>query len=193
MRLIVMKKFFLSALTSFVLFGASAFAMELSESEEFSSLCSAKLYSTKGQHKEAFQIYEKLVRNSFSENIVSIANNNLADLYLNGKGVPQNSRKAMEYYEASAKGGNMIGQHNWALHCYNGKHVRRDPLKALLYFGRAAEQGDEVSQASISEIIADYEKLADGGDLAAKDLLALLPTEYKQKFFVNQKYPQKEH
>lgn len=194
MRLIVMKIFFISAFISTVLFGSSAFAMELSEDDlsEDVLLEFASNYSNQGQYSQAVQIYEELRKTSHSNAIAASACNELANCYMDGRGVQKNPTEAMKLYQESAQNGNMIGQYNWALYCFEGEYVRQDTYQALLYFGRAAEQGDEVSQASISEIIADYEKHADGGDLAARDLLALLPPEYKQKFFVNQRYPQKE-
>lgn len=151
MRLKVMKKFILSALTSAVLFGASAFAMEeesnpgvnvAPKSISPDLLQRAKEFADKNQYEQAFSIYEDIVKNDHPEGDVSTAYNNLADLYFYGKGTQPNPEKAMGFYEESAKRGNKNGEYNWALHCFNGVYVPQNPILALNYFDKAARQGD---------------------------------------------------
>ena len=84
--------------------------------------------------------YEKAVEAGVVE-----ANNNLATLYLEGKGVPQDNKKALELLQKASKANDPQAQYNLGLLYGWGKDIQQDKLKAYENLTKAINAG--VSQA----------------------------------------------
>jgi len=69
----------------------------------------------------------------------------LAELYEDGKGVPQNEYTAFRWYEKAAEQGHTLAQNSLGTLFYNGVGVKKDKRKAHYWFSRAAEKGDELA------------------------------------------------
>ncbi len=95
---------------------------------------------------------------------------NLALLYYNGTGTPQDTRYAIYWYKKAAVQGHVNAQYFlWKLyHNGHGEEVPQDPKKAVYWLTKAAEQGLVNAQYSLGHM---YE-YGDGG-----------PQDYKQAFF----------
>jgi len=63
-------------------------------------------------------------------------------MYEKGLGVPQDYRKALEWYTKAAKQGNMNGQMNLGLMYEHGRAVKQDYAAAYDWYQKAAQQGN---------------------------------------------------
>ena len=70
------------------------------------------------------------------------AQNNLGIMYLDGKGVAQNTSEAVRYLSLSAAAGSSLGQNNLGGLYRDGKGVPRDYTKAMQWFSASASQGN---------------------------------------------------
>ncbi|MDR2592933.1 MAG: sel1 repeat family protein [Chitinispirillales bacterium] len=69
----------------------------------------------------------------------------LAELYEDGKGVPQNEYIAFRWYKRAAEQGHTLAQNSVGTLFYNGVGVKKNKRKAHYWFSRAAEKGDELA------------------------------------------------
>ena len=72
----------------------------------------------------------------------ALAQNNLAILYLDGKGVAQNPSEAARYLTLSAEAGSSRGQNNLGTLYRDGSGVPRDYAQAAKWFAASASQGN---------------------------------------------------
>jgi len=77
------------------------------------------------------------------------AQNNLGIMYLDGKGVPQNTNEAVRYLSLSAAAGSSLGQNNLGGLYRDGKGVPRDYGKAAQWFSAAAAQGNSAGMYNL--------------------------------------------
>jgi len=66
---------------------------------------------------------------------------NLGVMYDNGKGVPQDYIKAVQWYTKSAEQGFAVSQYNLGVMYDNGKGVPQDYIEAAKWYRESAEQG----------------------------------------------------
>ncbi len=92
---------------------------------------------------------EKIVSNAFSEEDRSDYLLELADMYSDGIGVPQDDRQARLYTEQAAKLGNPIAQFNLGHYYVEGRGCEVDPDMAKLWWKKAALQGLEYAQYNL--------------------------------------------
>ena len=78
-----------------------------------------------------------------------VAQNNLAILYLDGKGVKQNTSEAVRYLSLSAASGSSLGQNNLGGLYREGKGVPRDFPKAAQWFSVSAAQGNSAAMYNL--------------------------------------------
>jgi len=71
-----------------------------------------------------------------------VAQNNLGIMYLDGKGVAQNTSEAVRYLSLSAAAGSSLGQNNLGGLYRDGKGVPRDYVKAAQWFSASAAQSN---------------------------------------------------
>lgn len=73
----------------------------------------------------------------------SKAQNNLALMYLQGKGVAQSYPEAMKWYRKAAEQGLATAQDSLGVMYGNGQGVAQNYAEARKWFRKAADQGDE--------------------------------------------------
>jgi TPR repeat protein/virulence-associated protein VagC len=74
----------------------------------------------------------------------------LAQRYLEGKGVKQSDKKAIELYEMAAKRGNADAQFNLGTYYHQGSHgLTQSSKRASEFYTLAAEQGDADGQSNL--------------------------------------------
>jgi len=78
-----------------------------------------------------------------------VAQNNLGIMYLDGKGVPQNTSEAVRYLSLSAAAGSSLGQNNLGGLYRDGKGVPRDYVRAAQWFSAAAAQGNSAGMYNL--------------------------------------------
>jgi TPR repeat protein len=78
-----------------------------------------------------------------------VAQNNLGIMYLDGKGVPQNTSEAVRYLSLSAAAGSSLGQNNLGGLYRDGKGVPRDYGKAAQWFAASAAQGNSAGMYNL--------------------------------------------
>jgi len=78
-----------------------------------------------------------------------VAQNNLGIMYLDGKGVPQNTSEAVRYLSLSAAAGSSLGQNNLGGLYRDGKGVPRDFGKAAQWFSASAAQGNSAGMYNL--------------------------------------------
>jgi len=74
---------------------------------------------------------------------------NLALMYDNGEGVPQDYAEAVKWYRLAAEQGHAKGQYNLALMYDNGEGVPQDYAEAVKWYRLAAEQGVASAQTNL--------------------------------------------
>ncbi len=77
------------------------------------------------------------------------AQNNLGIMFLDGKGVNQNTSEAVRYLSLSAAAGSSLGQNNLGGLYRDGKGVPRDYNKAAQWFSAAAAQGNSAGMYNL--------------------------------------------
>ena len=72
----------------------------------------------------------------------------LSLLYLNGKGVTQNSKESMYWLKQAAVRGYLPGQSNLGVAFNRGRYLPQDGVKAYIWSSMAAGSGDSVSMTN---------------------------------------------
>lgn len=83
------------------------------------------------------------------------ARNELGLLYYEGKGVPQDYRRAKEWFEEAAKQGNAAAQINIGTLYLHGEGAPRSGQMALFWFSRAADQRNALAFAKLGMMYAE--------------------------------------
>lgn len=78
-----------------------------------------------------------------------VAQNGLGIMYLDGKGVPQNTTEALRYLSLAAAAGSPLGQNNLGGLYRDGKGVPRDYVKAMEWFSASAAQGNSAGMYNL--------------------------------------------
>ena len=109
----------------------------------------------------------------------------LANMYRNGRGVPQDTDVGMKWHLKAAEGGDAAAQNHLGFMYYYGRGVPQIYAEAVKWHRRAAEQGHAISQYNLGNLIRsgkgvqqDYVEAykwynlaaAQGNDLARLDL-----------------------
>jgi TPR repeat protein len=76
----------------------------------------------------------------------------LAWKYLKGHGVPQDDKKAVQWYTKAAEQGNTRAQNNLGELYTKGDGVSRDDKEALKWYTKAARQGYAFSQTTLAKM-----------------------------------------
>lgn len=79
----------------------------------------------------------------------STAQYNLAVMYANGEGVPQNDTEAARWYRLAAEQGSVAAQLNLGFVYEAGQGVPRDGAEAIKWYRLAAEQGSAAAQLNL--------------------------------------------
>jgi hypothetical protein len=87
----------------------------------------------------------------------AIAQYNLALMYDNGEGVPEDDAEAVKWYQLAAEQGAASAQYNLALMYATGEGVPEDDAEAVKWYQLAAEQGDAQAQTNLGVMYATGE------------------------------------
>ena len=85
---------------------------------------------------------------------MALAQFSLGVMYANGKGVPQDSTQAANWFRKAADQGNADAQVNLGAMYAKGQGVPQDATQAVNWFGKAADQGNADAQASLGWMYA---------------------------------------
>jgi hypothetical protein len=97
-----------------------------------------------GDYAHALAAWQPLAAQGNAE-----AQNNLALLYLDGKGVPRNMPEAVRYFQLSAAAGSALGQNNLGGLYRDGSGLARDFSKAARWFAASASQGNSAGMYNL--------------------------------------------
>jgi TPR repeat protein len=78
-----------------------------------------------------------------------VAQNNLGIMYMDAKGVQQNTSEAVRYLSLSAAAGSSLGQNNLGGLYRDGKGVPRDYRRAAQWFAASAAQGNSAGMYNL--------------------------------------------
>lgn len=94
--------------------------------------------------------------------------NDLAGVYLTGRGLSEDAGKALELYREAAGQGSVEAQKNLGRIYLRGEVVKADPVEAAMWYRMAAEQGDRAAQASLGDLFAEGRGVPRDEEEAAK-------------------------
>jgi TPR repeat protein len=80
------------------------------------------------------------------------AQQNLAIMYRQGRGIEQNYGEAMKWYRRAAEQGNAKAQFSLGLMYYEAEGVRQDYAKAAKWYRKAAKQGISLAQFNLGSM-----------------------------------------
>ncbi len=105
------------------------------------------------------------------------AQNDLGDMYANGRGVPRDDIRALIWFRRSAVQDNDTAQMNLGIMYFLGRGVSRDYAKAARWFRRSAEQNNDVAQAVLGTMYAKGLGVARDDGEAAKWFLRVAKSQ----------------
>ncbi len=163
----------------------------LEEAKKFNELGEDYYYGRNGKPKDfkkAVTNYRKAAKQGYAA-----AQNNLAIMYNDGKGVEQSYTEAVKWFRKAADQGYAKAQDNLAIRYYNGEGVEQSYTEAVKWFRKAADQGyanaqynlaymyknGEGVEQSYTEAVKWYRKAAEQGDAAAQNSLAIMYNDGK--------------
>ena len=105
------------------------------------------------------------------------AQNNLASIFFEGIGVPQNFQKAFSWYKSAAINGIVLAQSRLAYLYYKGWGIKKDITLAHVWWNMAASLGHEDSKTRRDEVQKEMSKkeIESAQEISKKCLLS----EYK--------------
>jgi len=103
-----------------------------------------RVFHKAGKYADAEAWYRKVVAGGHSQ-----AQNNLGQLFLEGKGVRTDLQRALELFRQSAEQGNAIAQNQLGLMYGRGQGVTRDDAEATNWYRKAADQGYAFAQRNL--------------------------------------------
>jgi len=90
----------------------------------------------------------------------AIAQYNLAVMYDEGQGVPQNQAEAMKWYRLAADQGHARAQYTLGNIYHEGRGVKQNDAEAFNWYRLAADQGDAEAQFNVGAMYAHGQGLA---------------------------------
>jgi uncharacterized protein len=106
----------------------------------FLLLCCALLLACSKQPTERERVEKDAAQGNAGSQVI------LGGMYANGKGVPQDEAKAVEWWQKAAAQGNAGAQFYLGVMYANGKGVPQDAAKAVEWWEKAAAQGNANAQ-----------------------------------------------
>ncbi len=82
-----------------------------------------------------------------------VAQNDIGDLYANGRGVPQDYAQAMAWYRKAADQGNAVAQYNVGSLYERGQGVPQDIAQALAWYRKAADQDETDAVNAVKRLL----------------------------------------
>jgi TPR repeat protein len=103
----------------------------------------------RGDYKTAYPLFKQLAEQGNVK-----AQNNLGEMYFNGRGVPKDYVEAMKWFRKAAGQGNAQAQFNLGLMYVLGQGVPQDYAEAMKWYRKAAEQGNALAQFNLGSMYA---------------------------------------
>lgn len=128
-------------------------AIKLDKHKNLSDL--ASMYYEEEDHEAANKIYKKLKKvyeTAITLVSSSTAMNNLGFMYLDGKGVKQNYKKAIELFERAIKSENCNAMNNLGYMHKHGIGVEQDYKKAIELYEMAIKFGSEDAMINLAHM-----------------------------------------
>lgn len=107
-------------------------------------------YENEGKYTDAFRWYKLAAEKDHPE-----AQNSLATLYDDGKGVGVDKYEATQWFRRAAQNGNPKAQFNVGTIYYNGDGAPQDYAEAKKWYIKAADQGDADAQFNLGLIFKE--------------------------------------
>ena len=104
-------------------------------------------YQSEGRYEDAVYWFRKAAEHG---NI--LGQNNLGQMYLNGRGVKQNDAQAAHWYRKAVEQGSELGQILLGFMYEHGRGVVQDPVEAARLYRKAAEQGVDIARVYLANI-----------------------------------------
>lgn len=137
---------FYSVIMSFLLFPMIANSDDTEQLEEIYQ--QGMTQYKQGNLVEAVYHFNKAANQGYAD-----AQNQLGLCFLNGQGVPQDSKRAVHWFYESAERNNAEGQFNLGTRFYRGEGVPPDLVLAYQWFSLAADQGHQEAAVNRNTII----------------------------------------
>ena len=109
-----------------------------------SAICISTAIGVPQDDRQAAQWYRKGADQGYAP-----AQHNLANMYLDGRGLQQDDKQAVAWYRRAAEQGYESAQHNLAFSYFNGRGVPQDDQQAVAWYRKAAAQGFAASQNNL--------------------------------------------
>ncbi len=137
---------------------AIMFAMGLASAADHPELDAGDEAYSAENYEKAAALYRK-----DAELGVITAQVNLAVMYMDGIGVPQDFQQAATWFLKAAGQGNAEAQYNVAVLCQEGKGLAKNPVEAAKWFriAKAFSSVESIEKTMTPEQIAESRKLAD--------------------------------
>ncbi len=141
---------------------------QLAEQGDADAQYEMSLFSYQLKNKEEAEGYDKILYwcNKAIEQNHPKALCLLGKLYYNGRGVPQDDKRAFEYFEKSAKGGYAGGQYELACRYFLAEGVEKNLAKAIELYEQSASQAYRKAEF-ILRLIPQAEKKATDSEKSA--------------------------
>lgn len=116
-----------------------------------------------------------------------VAKGRLGEIYYHGRGVPQDTTRAVELYTEAAARGVPTAQFNLGYMHLTGDGVAKSSLRAEALFRRAAEQGFVMAMVNLAQMYrTGYEEVPKDVQLAIKWLELAAPHDPNAKEFLQE-------
>ena len=104
------------------------------------------LFTQKYKDELLFNSYKKKVQKGGNYKDICDYNYELANCYMNGKGVKKNDQEALPYLKIAARGGHMKAQFYLSNYYEEGKYIAKNINKAVYWCKKSAEQNYDLAQ-----------------------------------------------
>jgi len=108
-----------------------------------------RAYHATGKTRDAVKYYRMA-----AEQGNSLAQNNLGVMYIQGRGVPRDDKRAVELFRQGAEQDYEVAQNNFGYMYQHGRGVAQNLERALLWYRRSADQGYARAQANLAAMYA---------------------------------------
>lgn len=124
--------------------------LSASKDNEDAQIALGTLYYDQRNYRLALQWYLRAFHHGDNTGISFT----IAEMYLNGKGVPQNYVEAVRYFRLSATKGNTYAQFNLGWMYYHGEGVQQNYVKAYIWYSLASATA--ASNAPLRDLAASH-------------------------------------
>ncbi|MDR1777800.1 MAG: sel1 repeat family protein [Desulfovibrio sp.] len=144
---VLLRRVFSGFLILFLAASASPAATKDAPSKARGTAAEALSAHERGDFVKARDIWQKLAEAGDSQ-----AMNNLGVLYDQGKGLEQDTGRAVYWFEKAARAGHSAGMCNYGRMLESGRGVAENPQEAAFWFDKAAREGQAEAQYNLGRL-----------------------------------------